>query len=198
MLDQHARTLYRPVIDRLAVPVAAAGVSPGAITATSLVAGAGACVSAALRAWTAALVLWLVGRLLDGLDGALARRGTPSDLGGLLDFLSDTCVYAGFVLGVAIAMPHARVACVALLGAYLLNSVALLGFASLVERRGLGLGDERSLRFTPGLAEGTETIVAYAAICLTPTHAELIAWVFAGLVLGTVVQRVALAVRTLA
>jgi hypothetical protein len=39
--------------------------------------------------------------------------------------------------------------------------------------------------------------MAYTAICLTPSHAGLIAWIFTGMVLVTVAQRVALAVRTL-
>ena len=72
------------------------------------------------------------------------------------------------MVAVAVAEPDARVACAALLAAYLLNNVALLSFASLVEKRRLAFGDERSLRFTPGLTEGTETIVAYVAFCLRP------------------------------
>ncbi len=88
-------------------------------------------------------------------------------------------------------------ACAALLAAYLLNNVALLSFASLIEKRGLPLGDERSLRFTSGLTEGTESVVAYAAICLLPARAATIAWVFSAMVLVTVGQRVLLAVRTL-
>jgi hypothetical protein len=66
-----------------------------------------------------------------------------------------------------------------------------------VEKRRLAFGDERSLRFTPGLTEGTETIFAYAAFCLAPGSADVVAWVFAGMVLFTVAQRVSLAVRTL-
>ena len=71
----------------------------------------------------------------------------------MLDFLADFVVYGGFLVGVAIAQPSARVACAALLAAYLLNNAALLSFASLIEKRGLPLGDERSLRFTSGLTE---------------------------------------------
>ena len=67
-------------------------------------------------------------------------------------------------MAVAIAVPDARVACAALLAAYLINNVAQLSFASLVEKRGLAFGDERSLRLTPGLTEGTETIVAYVGV----------------------------------
>lgn len=197
MLDARARAIYGPGIDRLAERVAGVGVSASAITAAGLAVGVAACVAVALEQWLLALGLWLLNRVLDGLDGAVARRAQPTDLGGMLDFLADFVVYGGFVLGVAVAVPDARVACTALLAAYLLNVVALLSFASLIEKRRLALGDERSLRFTPGLTEGTETVIAYTAICLLPTHAGTIAWIFAAMVLITVGQRVALAVRTL-
>jgi len=159
--------------------------------------GIASCVAAGFGAWGVALVLWLGNRGLDGVDGALARRRGPTDLGGMLDFLADFCVYGGFVLGIAVAEPTARLACSGLLVAYLLNNVALLSFASLVEKRRLAFGDERSLRFTPGLIEGTETIVAYSLFCLAPARAALLAWTFAALVLITFGQRVALAVRAL-
>ncbi|MGI8805875.1 MAG: hypothetical protein ACR2IN_09375 [Thermoleophilaceae bacterium] len=106
-------------------------------------------------------------------------------------------MYGGFVVGVAIAVPDARVACTVLLAAYLLNNVALLSFGSLVEKRRLPFGDERSLRFTSGLTEGAETIVAYAVICVIPGQAAVIAWVFAAMVLFTVAQRLVLARRVL-
>lgn len=97
----------------------------------------------------------------------------------------------------AIAQPSARLACVVLLAAYLVNNVALLSFSSMIERLGLRLGDERSLRLTTGLAEGTETIAVYVLFCVVPAASQLIAWVFAGIVAVTAVQRVASAARTL-
>ncbi len=197
MLDRRARALYAPAMDRAAARATHAGITAGPVTGAGLLIGLGACAAAAAATWWAALVLWLLNRMLDGLDGAIARRTNVSDLGGMLDFLADFVVYGGFLVGVAIAEPGARVACAALLAAYLLNNVALLSFASLIEKRGLPLGDERSLRFTSGLTEGTETVIAYSAICLFPAQAATIAWVFSAMVLVTVGQRVALAVRVL-
>lgn len=197
MLDTRVRALYRAPMEQTARRVSAAGVGAGTVTAVGLVVGLGACVAAALAAWPVALVLWLTNRTLDGLDGAVARLRGPSDLGGMLDFVADFVVYSGFVVAVGIAVEDARVACLVLLAVYLVNNVALLSFASLVEKRGLDFGDERSLRFTVGLTEGTETVLAYAAFCLLPGHAGTIAWVFAAMVAVTVGQRVRLAVATL-
>lgn len=197
MLDSTLRRHLTPGLDRAAAALDARRVRAGAVTGAGLAIGLGACVAAALAAWPLALVLWLLNRVFDGLDGPLARRRGATDLGGLLDFVADFVVYGGFVVAVAIAVPDARVACTVLLAAYLLNNVALLSFASLIEKRGLSMGDERSLRFTPGLTEGTETIAAYTLICLLPGHAATIAWAFAAMVLFTVGQRLVLARRVL-
>jgi len=197
MLDARARRRLLPALDPIAAALDLRGLRAWHVTAVGLAVGVAACVAAGFAAWPAALALWLGNRVLDGLDGALARRQGATDLGGFLDFVADFVVYGGFVVGVAVAVPEARVACCALLAAYLLNNVAQLTFASLVERRRLDYGDERSIRLTPGLTEGTETIVAYVAFCLVPSHAELVAWVFAAMVLFTVGQRVALARRAL-
>lgn len=197
MLDQVLRARLGPSLDRAAARLSSLGISPGTLTAGGLLVGLGACVSAATGSWGAALGLWLLNRLLDGLDGPVARRREATELGGLLDFVADFVVYSGFVVGIAIARPDARLACVVLLATYLVNNVALLSFSSVIERRALPLGDERSLRLLPGVAEGTETIVVYVLFCLLPEASDVIAWVFAGLVAITAAQRVAQAVRTL-
>nr|WP_240188838.1 CDP-alcohol phosphatidyltransferase family protein [Nakamurella flavida] len=167
------------------------------VTGVGWLAGLGACVAAGTGSWTLALVLWLVNRLLDGLDGPLARRRGATELGGFLDIVADFSVYAGFVLAVAVAVPDARIACLALLVAYYVSGTAFLALSSLLERRGDTGGDGRSLRFVGGLAEGTETVVAYVLFCLFPGHAALIAWVFTAAVAVTAGQRIAFGVRVL-
>ena len=191
MIDRAVRARLAPTLDRAAAGLQAVGVAPGMLTLLGLVLGLGACVAAARSAWAPALVLWLASRLADGLDGPVARRRASTELGGVLDFVADFVVYSGFVVGVAVARPQSRLACVVLLATYLVNNVALLSFSSVIERLGLELGDERSLRLTTGLAEGAETIVVYVLFCLTPSASTTIAWAFAGLVGLTAVQRVA-------
>ena len=191
MIDQPIRGRITPTLDHAAAWLQARHVPPGLLTAMGLLAGLGACGAAARSGWAAALVLWLVNRALDGLDGPLARRDRATELGGLLDFVADFVVYSGFVVAVAVARPSSRLACVALLATYLVNNVALLSFSSVIERLGLELGDERSLRLTAGLAEGTETIIVYVLFCLLPSASTTIAWAFATMVALTAVQRVA-------
>jgi phosphatidylglycerophosphate synthase len=198
MVDQALRARLAPSLNSVARRLAALGVAPESLTGAGVLVGVGACVCVATGSVMAALGLWLLNRALDGLDGPVARQREPTELGGLLDFVADFIVYAGFVVGVAIGRPDARLACVALLAAYLVNNVVLLSFSSVIERIGLRLGDERSLRLLPGLAEGTETIIVYVLFCVAPGASAVIAWAFAGVVAVTAGQRVIQAARTLA
>lgn len=197
MLDAPLRRILAPSLDAAGTRLARAGVNPTALTAVGWVLGVGACAAAGLRAWPVALALWLANRLLDGVDGPTARRGIPTDRGGFLDVVADFSIYAGFVVGVAVAEPAARLACVALLTAYYCSGTAFLALSSLTERRRQQLGDDRSLRFVGGVAEGTETIVVYILFTLLPGHAAGIAWGFTAAVGVTAIQRIALGLRLL-
>lgn len=200
MLDQQVRTVLAPVLDRVAAALARARVTPTVLTAAGFALGIGAAVAAGRAAWRMALVLWLVGRVLDGLDGAVARHtGTVSDRGGYLDVVADFTVYGAFVVGCAVGAPDARLPLLVLLGTYYVNGTAFLALSSVVERRRqrTGLEDERSFVFSRGLAEGTETIVAHALFVLLPGAMAGLAWGFAAVVAVTILQRVTFAVRVL-
>lgn len=199
MLDPVLRRALSPALDRTGSVLADRGVPPLALTGGGLAAGLGAAVAAAQSHWWTALILWLINRLLDGLDGPVARRRGSTELGGFLDLVADFTVYAAFVVGVAVAVPSARLACLVLLVAYYVSGTAFLTLSSMLERRGDQdvYDDGRSLRFVTGLAEGSETVIAYVLICLFPEHAGVLVWAFAVIVGLTAVQRVALGVRLL-
>ena len=198
MLDTRMRALTGPALDAAGRRLARAGVPPAGLTIAGWAAGAGACAATAFRAWPLALVLWLANRVADGLDGPTARAaGKATEAGGFLDIVVDFSVYAGVILGLAIALPAARLACVAVLTAYYISGTAFLALSSLAERRRVRLGDERSLRFVGGLAEGTETIAVYTLLFLLPQDAVVIVWAFTAVVAITAAQRVALGLRLL-
>lgn len=198
MLDLSIRRRLGPVLDRAADPLVRLGVTPMALTVGGLVLGLGAAVAAGLAWWWAALGLWLASRLADGLDGPVARRsGRVSAFGGWADLMADFAVYGAFVVGCAIGQPDARVACLVLLALYYVNGSSLLAYSAAAGARGIAQPDTRTFHFSRGLAEGTETIVAHSLMVLLPALMAGIAWVFAVMVAVTIVQRLALAHRTL-
>lgn len=196
MIDRRLRVAK----DRVVGPVAARvppAVTPGRLTAAALVAGAGAgvLVAAGWRWW--ALAAFLVGRLLDGLDGAVARRrGRHDDLGGYLDLMGDAVVYVAVPLGVAAAAGgvEAWVACAVLLAACYLNALSWTLLAAIAEKRGAGAaarGDTTSVHMPAGVVEGAETIVLYALMLAVPAAAVPLCWLMAGLVALGAALRVA-------
>ena len=201
MLDAPVRRALGPSLDAAAATLQRLGFSAAGLTVGGWLVGVGACVAAATSHWHLALVGWLLNRVLDGLDGPLARRTGSTDLGGFLDIVADFSIYGGFVVAAAVAEPDARVACLVLLGTYYLSGTAFLALSSVLEKRDeaerADHSDGRSLLFVGGLAEGTETVLAYVLICLLPEHLAVIAWVFAAAVAITAVQRVALGVHLL-
>ncbi len=204
MLDRPARRVLRPVLAAVAAPLHRVGVTPNQLTAAALLVALVAAGLAATGETWAAAGAWLASRVLDGLDGALAREavagggadgpGHDPDLGGYLDVLGDFTAYAAVPLGVAYAVPEARLAIAVLLGTYYLNGSAFLAFSSIAERRGIQT-DDRSFQFLGGLAEGFETIAVHTALLLFPGAAATIAWTFAAVVAVTVVERVVLTAR---
>lgn len=198
MFDRQVRRHLAPALEAVGTRLADAGVRPLALTGAGWLAGVGACVAVGFGQWTLGLVLWLVNRLFDGLDGPVARRRGSTELGGFLDIVADFSIYAGFVVGVAVAVPEARIAALGLLTAYYVSGTAFLSLSSLIERRGDDLDEDgRSLRFVGGLAEGTETVVVYVLFCLFPGQATLIAWLFTTAVAITAVQRIGHGVHVL-
>lgn len=199
--------LVRPMKDAVLEPVArAAGrTNPHVITAAALAAGLGSAGAAAAGRYGSALLLWLLNRTLDGLDGVVARRtGRQSDLGGYVDIVADFVVYAAIPLGVAFGAeardaPIWREAAL-LLAAFYVNAVAWLYVSALVEKRAAGgtrAGGPTSVVMPEGLVAGTETVLFFCAFLLLPDAAGVLFTVMAVLVTLTIVQRVVQAIDRL-
>jgi phosphatidylglycerophosphate synthase len=200
MFDARLRRAYAPMVESAARSLHSVGITAMAVTGAGLVLGLAAAGFAAAGLWWAAIGSWLTSRVVDGLDGAVARIEGATPRGGFVDLIADFTVYAAFVAGLAIALPEARLAAVVLLCTYYVSGAAFLAWSSLRPEAGpvrgdagLEIVDDRSVRFTGGLAEGFETIVAYSIVCLVPDRAELVLWVFAVLVAITALQRIGFA-----
>lgn len=200
MLDARIRPLIDPPLDWLARRIAAAGIGADAITVAGAGLGVLAALAIAVGAMLGGLVLFLVGRLLDGLDGAVARQTAPTNRGGFLDIALDFIVYAAIPLAFAVHAPAANaLAAACLLGGFLINGSAFLAFAVLAERLRLETQAQglKSLYYIAGLAEGGETILAFTAFCLCPGWFAPLAFAFAALCLVSGLARIVMAWRLL-
>jgi phosphatidylglycerophosphate synthase len=198
MLDGMMRKVIDPVVNRWGRGLAARGWTADGMTALGLALGLGAAAMLALgwQGWLALAPL-LAGRVADGLDGAIARVHGKTDFGGFADIVADFVFYGAVPFAFALRDPANGVAAAFLLLTFYVNGSSFLGYAVMAERRGLQTASrgEKSLYFTSGLLEGSETILFFAALCLWPLAFAPLAWAFGGLCLVTAGARVLLARR---
>jgi phosphatidylglycerophosphate synthase len=200
MLDAPLRRLIDPPLDRLCEPLARYGLSADLATIVGFATGLAAMAAIAGAASGLGLGLLLLNRLLDGLDGALARRAGITDRGGFLDIVCDFIVYAGVPMAFALADPAANALPAAfLIFSFIGTATSFLAFAIMAAKRGLTteLRGRKSLYYLGGLTEGSETIFAFVLACLWPTWFPLIAWAFGALCWLTTATRVAIGWQTL-
>lgn len=200
MLDGLMRGVINAPLDEGGRWLAARGASANGVTLAGLSLGlaAAALVGFGWSGFGVALIL-LASRLADGLDGAVARARGKTDFGGYLDIVCDFAFYGAIPLAFVLRDPAAN----GVVGAFLLfsfyvNAATFLGYAIMAEKRGLQTRSrgEKSLYFTAGLMEGTETILCFLVLVLWPALFVPLAWIFGGLCLVTAAARLILAWRT--
>lgn len=200
MLDSSLRS----VKDSLLLPLARAlgpRVHPNTLSVLGFLVGIGSALLLLRQAYAPALLLWLLNRVLDGLDGTVARaQRRQTDFGGYLDLLLDFALYALIPVCLALGSPVPGVlpALGALLGSFYLNAASWMYLAAVLEKRALGArGGATSIVMPPGLIEGAETILFFSLFMLLPGALVPLFAAMATLVLLTVGQRLLWAARHL-
>jgi len=193
MLDRWSLKVIAPPLKKVAGVLHRRGVSANQVTITGFFIGL--CVIPLLAShyyYLAALVI-LCNRIFDGIDGALAREGQPTDSGAYLDIVLDFIFYAAVVFGFALANPEQNaLAAAALLFAFMGTGSSFLAFAIMAERRGITsmAYPNKGFYYLGGLAEGTETVLLLIACCLFYAHFTWIAYFFAAICWATTLTRV--------
>jgi phosphatidylglycerophosphate synthase len=192
VLDALIRPFIDPPLRKIAAAACKLGISANGVTLLGLAAGIAAAVAIGSRSYSLGLALILVSRLLDGLDGAVARCTTPSDFGGYLDTICDYLFYVGIPLGFAFAEPDRNaLAAATLVASFVMTCASFLTFAIIAAKRGLETSarGQKSFFYSGGLMEGTETIAFFVLMTLRPTWFPLLGWTFAALCVLTALQR---------
>lgn len=189
----------RPLKDRVLIPVArpvGLRISPTTVTLLALATGLLAAGLLLTRQYGLALALWLTSRMLDGLDGTIARtHARQSDFGGYLDILCDFVVYAAIPAALVLGRPLTPAPLIALallLATFYVNAASWMYLAAILEKRSAGAGargEQTTISMPAGLVGGTETIAFYCAFILLPAHTVLLFGTLAALVGASVLQR---------
>lgn len=175
MLDKHLHPRLKPGLNQLAAALDKPFITPDGLTLAGFAIGVLALPFLALGWYLAALVAIVLNRLLDGLDGALARRRGLTDAGGFLDIALDFLFYALVPFGFALAAPAdnaiAAAAAVRVYGdGQQFHGLCRAGGKHNIDNPGYA---HKSLYYIGGLTEGTETIALFVLCCLFPAHFTL-------------------------
>ena len=198
MLDRYARQLIDPPLNQMGRDLAARGCTADGMTLLGLALGLLAALLIMLGLFAWALVPLLASRLADGLDGAVARATQKTDFGGYLDIAVDFLFYGSIPMAFVIHDPAGNGAAGAfLLASFYFNGTSFLGYAILAEKHGqkTDVQGQKSLYYSDGLLEGTETIIFLVTLCLLPAYFSPLAWVFGILCFATATLRIYAAKR---
>ncbi|QPM92473.1 CDP-alcohol phosphatidyltransferase family protein [Pseudooceanicola algae] len=162
------------------------------LTLTGLGIGVLATLALCFGQWGLALLFILSNRLLDGLDGAVARLAGPTERGAFLDIALDFVFYALIPLGFAVQDPATNALPAAvLLAAFIGTGSSFLAFAAIAARQNIQsyAFPTKGIYYLGGLTEGFETIAVFLAMCLWPAAFPAIAFLFAAACAVTTVLR---------
>lgn len=193
MFDRYLHPRVKPLLNRIAATIDRPEITPDRISLAGFLIGALALPFLAMQWYPAALLVIVINRLFDGLDGALARRRHLSDAGGFLDIALDFLFYALVPFGFVLASPALNaVAGAWLLFAFIGTGSSFLAFAAVADKYKLENLDypHKSFYYLGGLTEGAETILVFVLFCLFPAYFPLLAWFFGALCWFTTLTRV--------
>jgi phosphatidylglycerophosphate synthase len=191
MLDPYVRTLINPSLNSAGKRLAQLGVTPNSLTLLGFGAGLFAMVAVAHQHYTLAAILIAINRLLDGLDGAVARHGFSSDFGGVLDISCDFIIYAGLVFAFGLNAPENLFYATFLIFSFIGPITTFLAYATIAAKRQMNTKRRgiKSFYHLGGICEGTETAFVLLLICLYPETFQWVCLIYGGLCWLTTVGR---------
>ncbi len=180
MFDAVLRHVIDPPLNKLGAGAAKLGISANVITVFGFAIGMTAIPFIAAEYYCTALILILINRIFDGLDGAVARQSLLSDFGGYLDIICDFIFYSGIVFAFALARPENAIMSAFLIFSFMGTAATFLAYAVMAEKHKIStdIRGIKSLYYLGGLAEGAETIFVFILFCLLPGYFPIIAIIF--------------------
>ena len=182
MIDAKLLPLQRRLLRPIALGLVTFGVRADQVTITGFLLGIVALPLLASQQYTWALVFILLNRVLDGIDGEVARLTIATDRGAFLDIALDFVFYATIPLGFALAnVTENALAAAVLLAAFVGTGSSFLAFSLMAQKRKLQAQKfpSKGLYYLGGLTEGAETIAVFVAFCLWPDLFTPLAYGFA-------------------
>ncbi|MAB03134.1 MAG: CDP-alcohol phosphatidyltransferase [Candidatus Puniceispirillum sp.] len=180
MLDAQLRPLIDRVLNPIGRGLVVLGITANQVTMVGVAFGliAAGCIATGL--FYPAFWFVIANRIIDGLDGAVARASRSSDFGGYLDIVSDFIFYSAVPLAFAVARPETALVAAFLIFSFIGTATSFLGFAILAAKHHVTtqIRGKKAFYYRGGLTEGTETILLFLAMLVWPDYFNHMAFIF--------------------
>jgi archaetidylinositol phosphate synthase len=188
MIDSHFRTSYQKIfVDPILNSGILKKVSPTFLTVFSCLFGLGSCLFLWKGMPLAACISLFISGYFDTLDGSVARAyEKKSNVGTVLDIVSDRIVEWAVIFGLYLADPESRAPfALGMTGSVLvcITSFLVVGIFSENET-------EKSFHYSPGLIERSEAFCFFGVLTLFPSFFQEVSLLFIFLVLLTGLLRI--------
>lgn len=196
MLDRYNQKLFNPLLEIWAVVLLRYGLTPNIMSWVGIIFAIFSALAIYCSFTIVGLLFIYFNRLCDGLDGVMARQTEVTPYGGFIDITFDFFFYSIVPLSFGLLNQENLLPSMLLLASFLLNGCSFLAYASI--KGAYSKTDKilkKSIYYSPGLMEGTETIFFFTMFCILPDKFPLLSYIFATLTIITFVQRIYIAKR---
>ena len=192
MLDRYNQKLVYPTLKLLGTFLLRMWLKPNFLSWSGALFGACAAVSIYYSFMLLGLLFIIINRTCDGLDGQMARQTEITNYGGFLDIVFDFFFYAIIPLSFGLQNQENLIPALLLLGSFLINGSSFLAYAAIKASNNQNQSkSEKSLHYSGGLIEGSETILFFVLFCMFPNKFPLFCYIFCALTCLTFLQRLA-------
>ena len=184
MIEQKLRPFIQNTLVGRVAKLLANKCKPNTITLLSFVVGLLSAICVFVNPYLS-IVLLLLSGYFDVLDGSLARlRGSSSDIGTMLDILSDRFVESFMIVAIFAYQPQ-----LAWIGLLMMMSILVCISSFLLVGIFIQNDTHKSFYYSPGLIERAETFLFFIAMIIFPSLVFYLGLIYTVLVLWTTCYR---------
>ena len=194
MLDTMLRPTVEPHLNKIAAKCFELGIGPNQITFYGFAIGLVGCVAIGLQSYFFGLLLILLNRLADGLDGAVARYNKnqegakqQSPFGEYLDTILDMILFSAFIFLFVLGQPHQASAAIFLMFSFVGLFITYLG-SYIVKAK--TKQSEKPFFHPTRMIEDTEIVLFIILACLYTEAFSAIAVLFGIVCWFTTISRI--------
>ena len=185
MLDSKFQKIFDPLLNIISSKLINLGIRANFLTYSGFIFSLLCFYFVANKYFIVGLLFFLLNRLFDGLDGAVARKLGQTNYGGYIDIVFDFITYSLIPFAFIICDEKNAIPGALLLVTYFGTGSSFLAFAIFYQK-----SDKKSFFYFDSLVGGSETIFFYIIILLFPKHFGFMAIIFASLCVITTILRI--------